>query len=96
LPRGTNRVDEGKIAALIGEPIARADAEFVREAIGFSIGGVFPAGLLKPLKTLIDQDLTTFAAIWTAAGTPNAVFRLTPADLVRLTGGTVADAARRG
>src|SRR5450432_4290843 len=80
---GSNRVDPAKVAALIGEPIARADADFVREATGFAIGGVPPVGhTLVPL-TLIDMDLQQFGEIWAAAGTPNAVFRLTPADLVR-------------
>lgn len=92
---GGNRVDPAKVAALIGEPIARADADFVREATGFAIGGVPPVGhTLVPL-TLIDVDLQQFGEIWAAAGTPNAVFRLTPADLVRLTGGRFETLAQR-
>ena len=87
---GVNRVDENKIAALIGETIARADADFVREKTGFAIGGVPPVGHLEPPLTLIDADLMAFGAIWAAAGTPNAVFALTPAELVELTGGRVA------
>lgn len=92
---GTNRVDEKKVRALIGEKIARADADFVREATGYAIGGVPPLAHATQPVVLIDSDLETFAAIWAAAGTPNAVFRLTPADLVRLTGGQVADVAKR-
>jgi prolyl-tRNA editing enzyme YbaK/EbsC (Cys-tRNA(Pro) deacylase) len=84
---GVNRVDEKKVAHLIGEKISRADAEFVREATGFAIGGVPPVGHLQPPVTLIDEDLMRFETIWAAAGTPNSVFNLTPADLVELTGG---------
>jgi len=89
---GFNRVDEKKVAALIGEKIARADADFVREKTGFAIGGVPPVGHASALLTLIDEDLLQFETIWAAAGTPNAVFKLTPAALVELTGGRVADA----
>jgi prolyl-tRNA editing enzyme YbaK/EbsC (Cys-tRNA(Pro) deacylase) len=88
---GINRVDEKKVGALIGEPIERAPAELVREATGFAIGGVPPIGHARPLRTIIDQDLLQLASIWAAAGTPNAVFPITAAELVRVTGGTVAD-----
>jgi prolyl-tRNA editing enzyme YbaK/EbsC (Cys-tRNA(Pro) deacylase) len=90
---GSNRVDPVKVAALIGEAITRADADFVREATGFSIGGVPPVGHQVEPLTLIDATLAQFSEIWAAAGTPNAVFRLTPADLVRLTGGRVETVA---
>ena len=90
---GSNRVDPVKVAALIGEPITRADADFVRGATGFSIGGVPPVGHLVEPLTLIDATLVQFSEIWAAAGTPNAVFRLTPADLVRLTRGRVETVA---
>jgi Cys-tRNA(Pro) deacylase len=92
---GTNRVDEKKVRALLGAKIERADADFVREATGYVIGGVPPLAHATEPVVLIDRDLEAFEAIWAAAGTPNAVFRLTPADLVRLTGGQVADLARR-
>lgn len=88
---GRNRVDEHKIAAALGEPIGKADAEFVRRATGFAIGGVPPVGHLHPLRTLIDRTLFDHAEIWAAAGTPNAVFRLAPGTLRRITDGTVAD-----
>jgi prolyl-tRNA editing enzyme YbaK/EbsC (Cys-tRNA(Pro) deacylase) len=91
---GTNRVDERKVGAAIGERIVRADADFVREKTGFAIGGVPPLGHAEPLTTLIDESLDAFATIWAAAGTPNAVFRLTPADLLRLTGGAKTAIAR--
>jgi len=88
---GVNRVDEKKVAALTGEGIGRADAEFVRARTGFVIGGVPPVGHDTPPIVLIDQDLLALANIWAAAGTPHAVFPLTPADLVALTKGIVAD-----
>ena len=88
---GTNRVDEKKLAALVGEKIGKADADFVRAETGFAIGGVAPLGTIGPVKVLIDADLLQYAEIWAAAGAPNAVFRLTPADLARVTGGEVAE-----
>jgi Cys-tRNA(Pro) deacylase len=91
---GDKRVDERKLGEIVGERIVRADADFVREKTGFAIGGVPPLGCAEPLTTLIDESLSAFATIWAAAGTPNAVFRLTPADLLRLTGGTRAAIAR--
>jgi Cys-tRNA(Pro) deacylase len=92
---GDNRVDEKKVAALIGEKISRADADFVREMTGFAIGGVPPVGHATAPITLIDEDLMKFATIWAAAGTPNAVFQLKPAALAELTGGQLADVAAR-
>lgn len=88
---GANRVDEKKIALLLGEKIERADPEFVRAKTGYAIGGIPPVGHLEPPVTLLDQDLFQLEIIWAAAGTPNAVFQLTPADLKALTGGQVAD-----
>ena len=87
---GANRVDEGKVAALIAEPVGRADADFVRQRTGFAIGGVAPVAHAEPLTILIDEDLMRWPEIWAAAGHPNTVFKLTPDDLVRLTGGRVA------
>ena len=91
LASGANRVDEKALARLVGEPIGRADADFVRQATGFAIGGVPPLGHATPPVTLIDRDLLVFEEIWAAAGTPNAVFRLTPNALIAVTGGQVAD-----
>lgn len=88
---GANRVDEAKVAALLGEPLGRADAAFVREKTGFAIGGVPPCAHLTPPVTFLDRDLFALAELWAAAGTPNAVFRLTPAELQALTGGTAAE-----
>lgn len=86
---GVNRVNETAIAALIGEPIERPDADFVRAQTGFAIGGVPPIGHAAPLTTFIDEDLLNLDTIWAAAGTPNAVFPLAPADLVPMTNGRV-------
>lgn len=86
---GTNRVNEAQLATLIGEPIGKADAAFVRAHTGYAIGGVAPVGHPQPLRTFIDVDLLTYAGIWAAAGTPNSVFALPPADLLRMTGGEV-------
>ena len=92
---GVDRVDEKKAAAAIGEPIARADADFVREATGFAIGGVPPVGHKTKPIVLIEESLLRLDEIWAAAGTPNAVFRLTPSDLVELTGGRTVAVARK-
>ncbi|PYM23222.1 MAG: hypothetical protein DMD78_12510 [Candidatus Rokuibacteriota bacterium] len=86
---GAHRVDEKKVAAVVGEAIERADADFVRAETGFAIGGVAPIGHAKPIVTLIDEHLLRWDAIWAAAGHPNTVFRLTPDDLVAMTGGRV-------
>ncbi len=88
---GANRVDETAVGALLGEQIGRADADFVRAATGFAIGGVSPVGHREASVTLIDRDLLAFQEIWAAGGTPNAVFRLKPEDLVAMTGGRIAD-----
>jgi prolyl-tRNA editing enzyme YbaK/EbsC (Cys-tRNA(Pro) deacylase) len=86
---GTNRVNEKTIGAVLGETIEKADADFVRTRVGYAIGGIPPAGHSEPLVTFIDEDLLRLERIWAAAGTPHAVFELTPADLPRLTGGRV-------
>ena len=86
---GAHRVDEKKVAAVVGEAIERADADFVRAETGFAIGGVAPIGHARPIVTLIDEHLLRWQAIWAAAGHPNTVFRLTPDDLIAMTGGRV-------
>ncbi len=75
---GANRVDEAKVAALVGEPITKADAAFVRARTGFAIGGVPARRTRDSPETLIDEDLLQWDEIWAAAGTPNSIFRLTP------------------
>ena len=88
---GANRVSEAKVAAKVGEPLARADAEFVREATGYVIGGVAPIGHAKPVKLLLDEDLQRFQTVWAAGGTPHSVFPLTPAQLRSATGADWSD-----
>lgn len=83
---GDNRVSEAKVAEAVGEALARDDADFVRSATGYAIGGVAPLGHAQPVKLLLDQDLQRFDAVWAAAGTPFSVFRLTPEQLKGLTG----------
>lgn len=86
---GTNRVNEKLVAEAAGEGLGKADAEFVRSRVGFAIGGIPPVGHDTKLVTFIDEDLFRFERIWAAAGTPNAVFELSPTDLPGLTGGRV-------
>jgi Cys-tRNA(Pro) deacylase len=86
---GSNRVNEKRLGALAGEKIEKADAQFVREHTGYAVGGVPPLGHVEEIRTFIDQDLLQYDEIWAAAGTPFAVFRLTPADLQAMTGGEV-------
>ena len=94
LVSGPNRLDEAKLAVLCGvgqNKIKRAEADTVREATGFAIGGVPPFGHATQLSLYIDQDFWQFEIIWAAAGTPHAVFAITPAELVRVSGGVAAD-----
>jgi prolyl-tRNA editing enzyme YbaK/EbsC (Cys-tRNA(Pro) deacylase) len=90
---GGHRVDERKVGGTVGETLERADADFVRARTGFAIGGVAPIGHTEPVLTLIDEDLLRWDAIWAAGGHPNAVFRLTPDELVAMTGGRVVTVA---
>lgn len=84
---GANRVDKEKVATLVGGTICRADADFVKQNTGFSIGGVPPVGHKLAPEVVLDADLRAFDEIWAAGGTPNTVFKLTPAQLKQLTGG---------
>lgn len=88
---GANRVDMAKVATAIGQPVKRADGNWVRDATGFAIGGVSPVGHLAPPILLLDAALMALDPIWAAAGSPLHVFRTTPGDLHRMTGATVAD-----
>lgn len=83
---GDNRVCEAKVAGLVGEQLGRADADFVREATGYAIGGVAPIGHALPVRLLLDADLRRFAIVWAAAGTPFSVFPLSPDELQAITG----------
>lgn len=86
---GINRVNEKRIEELISEPVGKADANYVRLKTGFVIGGVPPVGHPGKIVIFIDEDLLQYEEIWAAAGTPHAVFQLTPSDLVKMTGGRV-------
>ena len=87
---GDKRVDEKKVEALVGK-LGRADADFVKSATGFSIGGVSPFAHASPPVMLIDRELFRFEDVWAAAGHPHAVVRLRPRDIEGLTGAPVAD-----
>ncbi len=89
LVSGSNRVNEAKLADIIGEPILKAEADYVREQTGFAIGGVPPVGHFHWLPAYIDEDLLQYEEVWAAAGTPHAVFKLDPRELPRITGGTI-------
>lgn len=91
---GANRVDEQKVAAIVGA-IGKADARFVKERIGYVIGGVCPIGHLEKTVMLIDEDLLLHKNVWAAAGHPHALFALTPAQLQAMTLAPVADVALR-
>lgn len=86
---GSNRVNEKRIADLVHEPVKKADANFVHQKTGFVIGGVPPVGHLEKIRTFIDEDLMQHKEIWAAAGSPTAVFKLIPLDLVKMTDGRV-------
>lgn len=86
---GTNRVNETTLSTHAGEPIAIADADYARQHTGYAVGGVPPIGHVEGLRTFVDEDLLSHQEIWAAAGTPHAVFRLTPAELKNMTGGQV-------
>jgi Cys-tRNA(Pro) deacylase len=97
LVSGANRLDERKLAALRGvgrKQVERADADTTKAATGFSIGGVPPFGHASRLPVYVDEDLTRFEVVWAAAGTPFAVFAVTPEELVRASQGAVADLKR--
>jgi prolyl-tRNA editing enzyme YbaK/EbsC (Cys-tRNA(Pro) deacylase) len=86
---GANRVNETALSKQADMPIHKADADFVRRITGFAIGGIPPVGHIQPLTVFIDEDLFKYADIWAAAGTPQAVFKLTPQELQIITGGRV-------
>ncbi len=92
LTSGSHRVDVAKVAALLGlAGLDRADAQTVRDATGFAIGGVAPVGHPAPLRTLVDVALARYDVVWAAAGHPHAVFTTTYDELLRITGGQPAE-----
>ena len=88
---GDNRLDTAKLGLAAGKPVSRADADFVRAATGFAIGGVPPLGHATPVPVFMDADLFRFERIWAAAGSPFSVFAIEPARLRDAGGATVAD-----
>lgn len=84
---GDRRVDEARVAAALGEPIVRANPEFVREHTGFAIGGVAPFGHPALLVAFVDASLRRFDSVWAAGGTPHCVFPIAPAALLAASGG---------
>jgi len=90
---GASRVDPALLAACVGEPVGRADADWVRERTGFAIGGVPPLGHSEPLRTVADRSLVALELLWAAAGTPHAVFSLRGDELLALTGAELANIA---
>ncbi len=91
LVSGANQLDPARLAALAGASIGKADADAVRQATSYSIGGVPPTGFPAAIPTFIDRDLLQYDVVWAAAGTPRHVFPIAPQELVRVTGGSVAD-----
>ena len=91
---GRNRVDDQKVSRKIGQPVGKADADFVRAKTGFVIGGVAPLAHVFAPVTLMDEDLMRYSSIWPAAGHPNSMFSISPRDLARVTDAQVADIAQ--
>src|SRR5262249_13390190 len=91
LVSGAHRADPDKLAQVVGATILRANADEVRTATRYSIGGVPPLGHTQRLPTYLDQALLRFETVWAAAGTPNAVFPVAPAELLRMTAATAVD-----
>ena len=95
LVSGSNQLDEKKLAAAAGgAKCSRVDADAVRAATGFPIGGVPPLGLATQLRIFIDPDLMQYDEVWAAAGTWNDVFAVSPRELATATAGVVVDLRR--
>jgi prolyl-tRNA editing enzyme YbaK/EbsC (Cys-tRNA(Pro) deacylase) len=88
---GGNTVDATKAEHLAGEPLGKADTALIRSQTGFAIGGVSPIGHLSPISAFFDPRLLEFDVIWAAAGTPHHVFRINPADLLKISGAQISD-----
>jgi len=91
LVSGANRLDERRLGAVAGEPVAKADAETARTATGYSIGGVPPFGHATDVPVFMDRDLLAYPVVWAAAGRPDSVFEIEPARLRELSKATVID-----
>ena len=94
LTSGANRVDERALAAALGATgVGKADADQVRAATGYAIGGTPPFGHDTSIRIVCDRDLLLFDEVWAAVGTPTTVFPLSPGDLVQVTGAVLAEIA---
>lgn len=91
LVSGPNRLDEDRLAAVAGSPVAKADAETARAATGYAIGGVPPFGHVTDMRVFMDRDLLAYPVVWAAAGRPDSVFEIEPARLRELSGAEVID-----
>ena len=91
---GADRIDETLVAAIAG-PIGKANARFVKDRIGYAIGGVCPIGHVSRSVIMIDEKLFGFESVWAAAGHPHAVFNLTPAQLQAMTGAPTVAVSER-
>ncbi len=91
---GSNRVVLSQLAAIIGQQVGKADADFVRKMTGFVIGGVAPVGLATDIETVFDRDLFQHETVWAAAGTPNSLFAISNKDLLRLAGDRIFNFTR--
>lgn len=93
---GANRVDERRLGELAGGRIRRADPETVKQATGYTIGGVSPVGLQSELAVYIDRDLLGYELVYAAGGLPECVFPIAPQELVRATSGRIVDIKEGG
>ena len=91
LVSGANRLDEGRLAAVAGDPVTKADAETARGATGYAIGGVPPFGYATEVPVFMDRDLLDHTVVWAAAGRPDSVFEISPERLRELSQAEVAD-----
>ena len=91
LTAGGNRVDPVRAAAVAGEALGKADADFIRTETGFAIGGVSPLGHVNPVRAFMDRRLTEFAEVWAAAGTPKTMFKVPPDALAKATSAVISD-----
>ncbi|MDA0120027.1 YbaK/EbsC family protein [Vibrio sp. T11.5] len=91
---GSNMVCADKVKHATGITLTKADASFVRDKVGYAIGGVPPVAHNSSVHTILDQDLNQYSEIWAAAGTPNSVFKLNPQNLGQLTQGQWIDLAK--
>ena len=91
LVSGANRVNEKNVVSSIGEKLKRPDADYVRDVTGYAIGGIPPLAHKTPLKTYFDEDLLAFEIVWAAAGTPNSIFAIKPAELCKAADAKIID-----